>query len=206
MLGLLPWAVNTRLPLIDLHRHLDGSIRLETILDLGRRHNIPLPAWTTAELRPHVVVTEPHAALVDFGIPKKGGAPSLQQSAKGVEISSWSNPEAPVSWSFSGLPAGDYEVLAEISGLENTKATLEIGPAAPALNVDVSGIKKSQEAEDVEQLPVSFTATGDYHKFETQNLGKIEIEEAGEMTLTIRPDLEAWKPVNLKKVILRPAK
>ena len=50
------------------------------------------------------------------------------------------------------------------------------------------------------------TATGDYHKFETQKLGKIEIEEAGEMTLTIRPDLEAWKPVNLKKVILRPAK
>ena len=70
----------------------------------------------------------------------------------------------------------------------------------------MSQIKKSQEAEDVEQLPVSFTATGDYHKFETQNLGKIEIEEAGEMTLTIRPDLEAWKPVNLKKVILRPAK
>ena len=66
MLGLLPWAVNTRLPLIDLHRHLDGSIRLETILDLGRRHNIPLPAWTTAELRPHVVVTEPHAGLVEF--------------------------------------------------------------------------------------------------------------------------------------------
>jgi adenosine deaminase len=25
-----------KLPLIDLHRHLDGSIRLETILDLGR--------------------------------------------------------------------------------------------------------------------------------------------------------------------------
>jgi len=146
------------------------------------------------------------AALVDFGIPKKGGAPSLQQSAKGVEISSWSNPEALVSWSFSGLQAGNYEVLAEISGLQNTKATLEIGPAAPALNVDVSGIKKTKEAEDVEQLPVSFTATGDYHKFETQSLGKIEIKEAGEMTLTIRPDLEAWKAVNLKKVILRPAK
>jgi adenosine deaminase len=66
MLGLSPWAVNTRLPLIDLHRHLDGSILLETILDLGRRRIIPHPAWTTAELRPHVVVTEPHAGLVEF--------------------------------------------------------------------------------------------------------------------------------------------
>jgi alpha-L-fucosidase len=145
------------------------------------------------------------ASLVDFGIPKKGGTPSLQQSERGVEISSWHNPEAPVGWSFSGLQPGGYEVLAEISGPDNAKATLEIGPAAPALNVDVSGIKKSQEAGDVEQLPASFTATGDYHKFETQSLGKIEIEEAGEMTLTIRPDPQAWKPVNLKKVILKPA-
>ena len=55
-----------RLPLIDLHRHLDGNVRLETILDLGRRHNIPLPAWTVEELKPRVVVTEPHAGLVEF--------------------------------------------------------------------------------------------------------------------------------------------
>lgn len=27
--------IDKTLPLIDLHRHLDGSIRLETILDLG---------------------------------------------------------------------------------------------------------------------------------------------------------------------------
>jgi alpha-L-fucosidase len=142
------------------------------------------------------------AALVDFGIPEKGSAPSLQLSKEGPEISSWNNPVAPVSWSFSGLKPGNYEVLAEISGLQNTKATLEIGQAAPALNVDVSGIKKSKEAESVEQLPVNFTATGDYHKFETQTLGKIEIKETREMTLTIRPDTGDWKAVNLKKVIL----
>ena len=145
------------------------------------------------------------AALVDFGIPEKGSAPSLQLSKEGPEISSWNNPVAPVSWSFSGLKPGNYEVLAEISGLQNTKATLEIGQAAPALNVDVSGIKKSKEAESVEQLPVNFTATGDYHKFETQTLGKIEIKETREMTLTIRPDTGDWKAVNLKKVILRRA-
>jgi hypothetical protein len=109
-----------------------------------------------------------------------------------------------VSWSFSGLKPGHYEVLAEVSGLETAKVIVELGAAAPILNVDVSGIKKSQEAEDVEQLPISFTATGDYHKFETQSLGKIEIEEAGEMTLTIRPDPSAWKAFNLRKVVLRP--
>ena len=55
-----------RPPLIDLHRHLDGSVRLETILDLGRRHGIPLPGGTLDELRPHVVVTSPQPGLVEF--------------------------------------------------------------------------------------------------------------------------------------------
>jgi len=55
-----------RPPLIDLHRHLDGSVRLETILDLGRIHKIPLPGNTLDELRPHVVVTTPQPGLIEF--------------------------------------------------------------------------------------------------------------------------------------------
>jgi len=58
--------MSARPPLIDLHRHLDGSVRLETILDLGRRHHIPLPGATLEELRPHVVVTTPQPGLVEF--------------------------------------------------------------------------------------------------------------------------------------------
>jgi adenosine deaminase len=46
-----------KLPLIDLHRHLDGNVRLQTILDLGRKHNIRLPGDTIETLRPHVQVT-----------------------------------------------------------------------------------------------------------------------------------------------------
>ena len=58
--------MSARPPLIDLHRHLDGSVRLETILDLGRRHRIPLPGDTLETLRPHVVVTTPQPGLVEF--------------------------------------------------------------------------------------------------------------------------------------------
>ena len=39
--------INRSLPLTDLHRHLDGNIRLSTILDLARQHNLPLPAYET---------------------------------------------------------------------------------------------------------------------------------------------------------------
>lgn len=52
--------------LIDLHRHLDGSVRLETILDLAQRHGVPLPAETVEGLRPHVQVTEAQPGLMAF--------------------------------------------------------------------------------------------------------------------------------------------
>jgi len=54
------------LPLIDLHRHLDGNVRLQTVLDLGRQHNIPLPAWDLKSLRPYVQVTDPKAGIMAF--------------------------------------------------------------------------------------------------------------------------------------------
>ena len=58
--------INPNFPLIDLHRHLDGSIRLETILKLGRRHNLQLPAWDVEGLRPYVQITEPQPGVMAF--------------------------------------------------------------------------------------------------------------------------------------------
>ncbi len=58
--------IDPTLPLIDLHRHLDGSVRLQTILDLGRQHNLPLPAWDLEGLRPHVQVTTPQPGVMAF--------------------------------------------------------------------------------------------------------------------------------------------
>jgi adenosine deaminase len=58
--------IDPNLPLIDLHRHLDGNVRLETILDLGRQHHVPLPAWDVEGLRPHVQVTEPQPGVMEF--------------------------------------------------------------------------------------------------------------------------------------------
>ncbi len=48
--------IDPALPLIDLHRHLDGNVRLETILDLGERHGLDLPGRDVESLRPHVCV------------------------------------------------------------------------------------------------------------------------------------------------------
>lgn len=53
-------------PLVELHRHLDGNVRVETVLDLCRRHGLELPAWTVEELRPHVQILEREPSLVHF--------------------------------------------------------------------------------------------------------------------------------------------
>lgn len=53
-------------PLVELHRHLDGNVRLETVLDLGRQHKVDLPAWTLEELRPYVQIVDREASLLDF--------------------------------------------------------------------------------------------------------------------------------------------
>ena len=54
------------LPFIDLHRHIEGSARLETILDLGQRFGLPLPAADLEGLRPHVQVTSPQPGVMAF--------------------------------------------------------------------------------------------------------------------------------------------
>ncbi|WP_395343405.1 adenosine deaminase [Ningiella sp. W23] len=53
-------------PLIDLHRHLDGSVRVSTILDLAKQYNIALPASSLSELERCVYVQDRSADLLDF--------------------------------------------------------------------------------------------------------------------------------------------
>jgi adenosine deaminase len=58
--------IDPHLPLIDLHRHLDGAIRLETVVELAARHGIELPARDVETLRPYVVVDGVTNGLMDF--------------------------------------------------------------------------------------------------------------------------------------------
>lgn len=58
--------IDPKLPLVDLHRHLDGSVRLATILELGKRHGLNLPGATVEELRSHVQITERQPGVMAF--------------------------------------------------------------------------------------------------------------------------------------------
>jgi len=50
------WSHN--LPKVDLHRHLEGSLRLKTLADIAIEHGIDLPSYDLEQLRPYVQVTE----------------------------------------------------------------------------------------------------------------------------------------------------
>ncbi|XP_006132312.2 adenosine deaminase [Pelodiscus sinensis] len=47
------------LPKVELHVHLDGAIKPETILHFGKKRGIPLPADTVEDLLPHISYSEP---------------------------------------------------------------------------------------------------------------------------------------------------
>lgn len=58
--------ITKNLPLTDLHRHLDGNIRTQTILDLGTKFDVKLPANNIIDLTPHVQIVEAEPSLVAF--------------------------------------------------------------------------------------------------------------------------------------------
>jgi adenosine deaminase len=62
----LPLSFFERLPKTDLHVHLDGSLRLPTILELAEQDGIALPASTPEELAKLMHVGENTGSLVEY--------------------------------------------------------------------------------------------------------------------------------------------
>ena len=58
--------INTDIPLVDLHRHLDGNIRPTTVWALAEQFNIALPEKSLADFIPHVQITSQEADLLAF--------------------------------------------------------------------------------------------------------------------------------------------
>lgn len=47
-----------RLPKVDLHRHLEGSLRLSTLSEIAREHGVDLPSHDINDLRRYVQITD----------------------------------------------------------------------------------------------------------------------------------------------------
>ncbi len=56
----------TQLPKTDLHLHLDGSLRLDTILDLAKKQGVELPTFDKGELFNHLYAGDVCESLEDY--------------------------------------------------------------------------------------------------------------------------------------------
>jgi adenosine deaminase len=54
------------MPLIDLHRHLDGNVRVSTILSLAQTHDLFLPSYELADLEQQIYIQDKTTDLLAF--------------------------------------------------------------------------------------------------------------------------------------------
>ncbi|QTH63818.1 adenosine deaminase [Psychrosphaera ytuae] len=58
--------INKQLPLVDLHRHLDGNIAPKSVWELAQKHNIELPGNSLEEFTPHAQIQGQTSDLLAF--------------------------------------------------------------------------------------------------------------------------------------------
>jgi adenosine deaminase len=51
---------------VELHLHLDGSLRPETVLEIAKKDNIKLPTENLEELKKYLKVSEDNKDLVEY--------------------------------------------------------------------------------------------------------------------------------------------
>ncbi len=55
-----------KLPKIELHCHLDGSLRVDTILDIAKKDSIPLPSYNKEDLIKHLSIIDDCNSLDEY--------------------------------------------------------------------------------------------------------------------------------------------
>lgn len=64
-MGNIPLEFIKEIPKSDVHLHLDGSLRIPTLIELAKKDNLPLPYYTEKELRKYVF-KEKYNSLVEY--------------------------------------------------------------------------------------------------------------------------------------------
>ena len=104
------------------------------------------------------------------------------KDGKAMNIGFWTDPRVKVSWATRIGRKGSYELVARLASSQASAFTLEAGAG---------------------KQRVETPSTGNYETFSEVPLGKIELDE-GAAEITIVPEKAKWKPINLRRLILRP--
>jgi alpha-L-fucosidase len=138
--------------------------------------------WHPAELPEIVEISKPDAqgnfSLLADKADLHGETIGTEERGGQINIAFWDNPAEWASWKLSFPTAGSYKVSASTASLADTEYSLEVGG---------------------KRLTGKWSATGDWANFKSVDMGQIQVDTAGEQTLTLRPkDPSAWKSINLR--------
>ena len=142
--------------------------------------------------KPELALPQVQAIQPDAGGNFTLGAEDAEMHGEGVKtenqggqpnIGFWDNAQDWVSWKVKFKEPGSFKVSASCAAANRDSA----------LAVEIAGQK----------VEAKVPATGAWDKFTTIELGAIEVREAREQTVKVRPrDPQAWSPVNLRWVKL----
>lgn len=126
------------IPKIDLHCHIDGSVRPETIIELAEKHNIAIPSYDKDKIREFLVAPADCKSLVDylkvFDIPEKVMQSEdalrrvtfeLYEDAAKENVKYMEVRFAPMMHTFNGLTL-EKVIESVVKGLKDAEAKYEI--------------------------------------------------------------------------------
>ncbi len=207
-LHVFDWPETGELPVPGLRNRVQQAYFLADGTALQTREQDPgvvvsLPAKAPDSINSVVVLKVKGALDIGAALPKPGKDGALVLSANAAfihnnegtrdarvqehdgipNIGYWTDAEAWVEWSFQVDQPGQYEIRADLA-VQEAKTRFRIGLPDQLETVEVS-------------------STGGYYDYAEKSLGQIRFEKVGKHTLRIKPDRDAWQPINLRKLVLK---
>jgi len=122
-----------RLPKAELHCHLDGSLRPETLIELGREYGVPLPTRSADELRDYMLVND--AETLEEYLARFEVTISVLQTAEAIERVAYELGEDAAKDGVRYLEVRNAPIL-------NSRRKLS---AAGALDAQLRGLARAEE-------------------------------------------------------------
>jgi alpha-L-fucosidase len=113
----------------------------------------------------------------------EGDAVKVQYQGSEASIGFWTQPKDTVTWNLCAENNGKYLVQVESSATDEGSVLL------------IQGIGK---------LAYSVPKTAGYDAFQTTKVGEVSLTKDAKLVLTLRPVVDGWHPVNVRKVELIP--
>ena len=128
------------------------------------------------------------ADLAELNNPGSGDQMRLEtkEGPGRYNIGFWSDPRAWVKWTFKVAKPGTFDVVAEVANPADTsRFQIQLGR---------------------QKISATVGTTGGWFTYKRETIGRVTIDAAGQYELSMRPDPQGWKPLNLCEVFLNPVK